>query len=171
MAAAAFSPDGGAIATGDQTGTIRLWELPGCRPRWRAPLMTLRPARLYSHHGVDARRPTGAEEGDDTVHGAVVGESQSRLAQASGAAHQPLDQAQAVEQRVLGMDMQMDKVVGHGNHRWEQQYCDDRGGKMHPGRIGSFLSSEPTPDGERIIARQATLRQLPWQLFARLGEF
>jgi len=52
ITSAAFDPSGTQIATGGGMGTVRLWHLPDGRPRWRAPLMTANPPRLYDHRGV-----------------------------------------------------------------------------------------------------------------------
>ena len=48
------------------------------------------------------------------VHDAVVGQPERRLAEVRGALGERLDLARAVEQRVLGMDVQMG--AGGGGH-------------------------------------------------------
>jgi hypothetical protein len=66
--------------------------------------------------GLDTGRFGGAVEGHGTVHGAVIGEGDGGLVQFNGALHQVVDAAQAVEQGILAVDMEMDKglVIGHG---------------------------------------------------------
>ena len=52
---------------------------------------------------------------DGAVHHAVVGEPEGGLAEGGGALREAVDVAGAVEQRVLGVDVQVDGVGGrHG---------------------------------------------------------
>ena len=69
---------------------------------------------LDADEGADAGVAAGAEELDGAVHDAVVGEGQGGLAQAHGLLDQALDAPQPVEQRIFGVDVQVDEVVGHG---------------------------------------------------------
>ena len=69
---------------------------------------------LDADHRADPGAFAGAEEGDHAVHGAMVGKRQGRLSQPLGALDQLLDAAEAVEQRKLRVDVEMDEVFGHG---------------------------------------------------------
>ena len=69
---------------------------------------------LHADQRADALLLAGAEELDRAVHHAVIGQRQGRLAEALGFLDQVFDAPKAVEQRVFGVDVQMDKVVGHG---------------------------------------------------------
>jgi hypothetical protein len=67
---------------------------------------------LAADNRLDARLLSGLVKGDGTVHHAVVGDGDSRLAELGGARNKPLDAAGAVKQAVFAVDMQMNK--GHG---------------------------------------------------------
>ncbi len=66
---------------------------------------------LAADDGLDARGAAGLVEGHRPVHHAVVGDRQGTLPQFFGALRQLLDAAGAVEQRIFGMDVEMDE--GH----------------------------------------------------------
>ena len=66
---------------------------------------------LQANDGLDARSLTGAEELDDTVHHAVVGERHRRLAQFGGPRGQLVHADHAVQQRILAMHVQVAKVA------------------------------------------------------------
>ncbi len=68
---------------------------------------------FHAQDRLDARALGGAIEVDHAEHRAVIGQRQSRHAQFAGALHQVRDAAQAVEQRVFGMDVQVNKRHGH----------------------------------------------------------
>jgi hypothetical protein len=81
-----------------------------------APTHWPAPHRLVgfdADNGLDLALFTGAEEFDGAVHYAVIGQCQRWLTQALGLGHQLLDAAQAVEQRVFGMGVEVDEIVCH----------------------------------------------------------
>ena len=64
---------------------------------------------LAADDRLDASGLAGLVKGHRAVHHAVVGHGQRRLPQLFGAFGQLLDAAGAVEQRILGMHMEMDE--------------------------------------------------------------
>ena len=70
---------------------------------------------LAAHDRLDPVLLAGLEELDGAVHDAVIGQSEGRLAEGRGALGEGVDLARAVEQRVLGMDVQM--CASGGAHR------------------------------------------------------
>jgi hypothetical protein len=71
---------------------------------------------LAADDGADARVLGLLVEFNDPVHHAVVGDGQRGHAQLLGVVNGLADAAAAVEQAVLGVEMQVDEwdVVGHG---------------------------------------------------------
>src|SRR5262249_50433671 len=62
---------------------------------------------LAAEDRLDVMLPTGAEQLDGSVHDAVVGQPKRRLIVGCGSFGQLLDLARAVEQGVLGVDVEM----------------------------------------------------------------
>jgi hypothetical protein len=70
--------------------------------------------RLEPEDRLDLVLLAGLVELDRAVHHAVVGEPERRLAELGGPLGELLDLARAVEQRVLGVDVEMRAADGHG---------------------------------------------------------
>ena len=66
---------------------------------------------LTAQDGLDPGRSALLVEGDGAVHDAVVGERQRRHLELGGAGHQGLDPAGAVEQRELGVVVEVDELL------------------------------------------------------------
>ena len=80
---------------------------------------------LAADDRLDAVLRAGLVELDGAVHHAVVGQAERRLAELRGALRERLDLARAVEQRVLGVHVQVG--AGRGAH-WELHARRPRGG-------------------------------------------
>ncbi len=91
--------------------------------------------RLHANHGFNSRLPGGPEELDHAKHRAVIGDRQRRHAQFFGARHQPVDLAQAVQQGVFGMDMQMDEGFIRAHDRFQYTRSAIQEGNSGPGRL------------------------------------
>ena len=83
-------------------------------PSRRAAGVVLDDVRLTAEDRLDAVLAAGREQLDGAVHHAVVGQPQGRLAERRRALGQLVDLARPVEQRVLGMDVE---VGAGGAHR------------------------------------------------------
>ena len=68
---------------------------------------------LHADNRFDLSVTAGAEELDDAVHGTVVGQGKRFVSQTGGLVDEIVDAAQPVEEGVLGMGVEMDKIVGH----------------------------------------------------------
>ena len=68
---------------------------------------------FHAQDRLDARAFGGAIEVDHREHRAVIGQRQGRHPQLRALRHQVGDAAQAVEQRVFGMDVQVNERHGH----------------------------------------------------------
>jgi hypothetical protein len=75
---------------------------------WRAVRVVVDQVDLAAEDRLDALVPARLVELDRAVHDAVVGQPERRLAELGGALGEGLDVARAVEQRVLGVDVQVD---------------------------------------------------------------
>ncbi len=69
--------------------------------------MILDKVDLTAHHGLDVVLGARLVELDRAVHHAVVGEAEGGLVELRGARRQRVDLAGSVEQRVLGVNVQM----------------------------------------------------------------
>ena len=78
---------------------------------------TRRDIDLQAGDRLDALRLAGADKIDHAKHDAVIGQGDGRHAQLGGAPGQVFDPAQAVKQRELAVDVQMDKP-GHEPRSW-----------------------------------------------------
>ena len=71
---------------------------------------------LAADDGFDALFPRRLVEINHPVHGAVVGDGEGGKFQFMGLVHQPVQPAGAIEQGILGVQMEMNKVrVRHGS--------------------------------------------------------
>ena len=86
-------------------------------PARRAPLVVVDDIRLAPEDRLDAVLAGGGEQLDRAVHHAVVGEADRRLIERRGPLDQGLDLARPVEQRILGVDVQMRAGRGHSRAR------------------------------------------------------
>ena len=68
---------------------------------------------LAADDRLDAVLATRREQLDRAVHHAVIGQAQRRLLELGGACRERVDLARPVEQRVLGMDVEMGAGGGH----------------------------------------------------------
>lgn len=82
---------------------------------------------LDSDDGFDASLGSRVEEIDGAMHVAVVGERDRGLAQGLGPVYQIIDLAQAIEQGVLTVDVEMDEIVGHGGDWGEERVEGGKG--------------------------------------------
>ena len=73
--------------------------------------------RLEAQDRLDVVLLAGLVELDGAVHDAVIGQAQRRLAELGGARRELVDLAGAVEQRVLGMDVEMGAAGGRHGHQ------------------------------------------------------
>ena len=75
--------------------------------RGRAACVVVDEVDLAAHDRLDAVLAGGLVELDRAVHDAVVGQAEGRLAEVGGALGERVDLARAVEQRVLGVDVEI----------------------------------------------------------------
>ena len=129
--------------------------------------MILDHVRLAAQDRLDPVLLAGREELNGPVHHPVVGERQRRLAEGGRTLGQLVDLASPVEQRVLGMDVQ---VGASGAHRRLLEHRR-RGGRLNQARAesGALCAIEPLGDeaqrpliaaGEQTVAAGARER---WQ--------
>ena len=105
---------------------------------------------LTADDRLDAVLGAGLVKLDGAVHHAVIGQSERRLAELRGALRQRLDLARAVEQRVLGVDVQMG-AGWLGQRRW--MVC---GAAADAGAVRSGLA--PLFASVRVGAAECSLR-------------
>ncbi len=93
---------------------------------------------LDADDGLDVMLFAGLVEGHDAEHDAVVGQGQGGLVEGLGALGQVVEPAEAVEQGVLAVDVEMDEGL---MFRYRcRQYGDGHGGEYNtPVRIGGLL--------------------------------
>jgi hypothetical protein len=86
-------------------------QVEGARIQPRVPVLHASGSHvgLDADDGLDARLRGGIEEVDRAEHGAMVGEGQGRHPLVLGPPDQSRDAAQPIEQRVFGMNVEMDK--------------------------------------------------------------
>lgn len=78
-----------------------------------ATTMIINEVDLTAEDGLDALFLAGLVEVDGTVHNAVVGETQRRLTKLRGPRGKVFDVTRAIEQRVLGVDVEVDCGGAH----------------------------------------------------------
>src|SRR6185312_8248094 len=105
---------------------------------------------LEAQNRLDSRLLAGLVELDRPVHHPVVGEPDGRLAEGRRPLHEGVDLRGAVEQRVLGVDVQMyGRALGHRVPLWSWARSDSRGRRSVPANCGKSLLadySSPLPD-------------------------
>src|ERR1700759_3354733 len=83
------------------------------QPPWRPAGGVVDDVALTADDRLDLLLAAGGEQLDRAVHDAVVGEAQGGLPELRGAGRERVDLARPVEQRVLGVDVEMGADGGH----------------------------------------------------------
>ena len=86
----------------------------------------VRHVRLGAQHRLDSLLPALPVEVDDPVHVAVIGDADRRLAVRDRSRHDVLDPGRSVQQRILGVDVEVAEGIGHGTRGPTQRYVPGR---------------------------------------------
>ena len=88
-------------------------EVEALQPARRPALVVIDDVDLAADDRLDAMLAAGREQLDRPVHHAMVGEAQSRLIELGGPRGERVDLARPVQQRVLGVDVEVGADRGH----------------------------------------------------------